>query len=518
MRKQARQSRILSNADRVRTGSVFRSHFLRRADQTIPSLVDETIDQAPVGILSSVARWVRQNFNYPPLLLLFTTGVFLRVILMVTYFPAVMLSFDSARYARIDSMPMFGDFWMPAGYPMLLRLLHAISHQLWFTIAVQHVMGLGVGLLLFAAARQLGVKRSMSCVPAAVPFLSGDHLYLEHQVMADYLLILLATTGLAAAVRGLVPRLNVRWLAMASASLAMAALARSVGIILIPILVLCALFGIRGPLNRRAAALGAALLPGAGVFGLYVGVFVSVHGQYLGLWDMSGWNLYSRVAPFADCRKFDPPDGTKILCEQSAPGERPGPFGYVWDLSSVPRVAFELGPKTGQKLAAFARQAILHQPGDYWRAIVSDLAKYVDPSVNPRPYSGQPPEILSFGWRDKTVEQAVVLAMSRGYRGTAVHLHGQRILALYQDMFRVGRLALCALLLLSVVGMLKAKGPIRLAICLFGLSACGLYVLPVLTISYDFRYGIPAETFLVVSGVLGAVSLWRRAVQPRIAS
>ena len=102
-----------------------------RAPAKPPSLVDETIDQAPVGILSSVARWVRQNFNYPPLLLLFTTGVFLRVILMATYFPAVMLSFDSARYARIDSMPMFGDFWMPAGYPMLLGLLHAISHQLW---------------------------------------------------------------------------------------------------------------------------------------------------------------------------------------------------------------------------------------------------------------------------------------------------------------------------------------------------------------------------------------------------
>jgi len=79
--------------------------------------------------------------------------------------------------------------------------------------------------------------------------------------MADYLLILLATTGLAAAVRGLVPSLNVRWLAMASVSLAIAALARSVGIILIPILVLCALFGICGPLSRRAAALGAALLP-----------------------------------------------------------------------------------------------------------------------------------------------------------------------------------------------------------------------------------------------------------------
>jgi hypothetical protein len=480
--------------------------------------MNETIDHAPVGIISSIARWARQNFNHRPLLLLFITGIFLRAILMVTYFPAVMLSSDAPRYARIDSMPMFGDFWMPAGYPMLLRLLRAISHQLWFSIAVQHVMGLVVGLLLFGTVRHLGVKRSVSCVPAAVPLFSGDHLYLEHQVMADCFLIFLATMGLAAAVRGLVPRLNVGWLATASAFLAMAALARSVGLILIPILVFCTLFWIRGPLNRRVAALGAALLPGIGVFGLYVSVFISVHGQYLGLSDMRGWNLYSRVAPFADCRKFDPPEGTMILCEQRAPAERPGPFGYVWDLSSVPRVNFELGPESGRKLAAFARQAILHQRGDYLHAVLTDLAKYVDPSVNPRPYAGQPREILSFGWRDMTVELLVVRAMSRGYRGTTVHLHGQRILALYQDLFRVGGLALCALLLLSVVGMLKAKGPIRLGICLFGFSACGLYVLPVLTISYDFRYGIPPETFLVVSGVLGAVSLWPRAVQTRIAS
>jgi hypothetical protein len=479
--------------------------------------MNETIDHAPVGIISSIARWARQNLNHRPLLLLFITGVFLRAILMITYFPAVMLSYDSARYARVDSMPMFGDFWMPAGYPMLLRLLHAISHQLWFTIAVQHVMGLGVGLLVYAAVRQLGVKRSISCVPAAVPFLSGDHLYLEHQVMADYLLIFLSTAGLAAAVRGLVPRLNVGWLATAGAFLAMAALARSVGIILIPILVLCTLFWIGGPLNRRVAALGAALLPGIGVFSLYVGVFVSVHGQYLGLWDMSGWNFYSRVAPFADCRNFDPPEGTKILCEERAPADRPGPFGYVWDLSSVPRVNFELGPESGRKLAVFARQALVHQPADYVHAVLVDLARYVDPSIGLRRYSGQPPEILSFGWRDTMLEESIVRAMSRRYRGAPVYLRGQQILAFYQNTLRVTGLPTCALVMLTVLGMWKAHGPLRLGIFLFGLSAFALYLVPVLTVSYDFRYGIPPETFLVLSGVLGAASVWPqlRATSPQ---
>jgi hypothetical protein len=142
------------------------------------------------------------------------------------------------------------------------------------------------------------------------------------------------------------------------------------------------------------------------------------------------------------------------------------------------------------------------------RAVVTDLAKYVDPSINPRPYSGQPPEILSFGWRDMTVEQAVVLAMSRGYRGTAVHLHGQGILRFYQNVFRVNGLSIFVFALLTVLGMVKARGSQRLGVFLFGLSAFALYLLPVLTLSYDYRYGIPPGTFVVVSGVLGAASVW----------
>jgi hypothetical protein len=473
--------------------------------------MNETINHAPIGIGSSLARWAPRNLNYRPLLLLLTTGVLMRVILMVTYFPAILMSYDSPRYARIKPMPMFGDFWMPAGYPMLLRILHAISHQLWFTIAVQHVMGLSVGLMIFLATRRLGVKPWVACLPAAIAFLSGDHLYLEHIVMADWFLIFLTAAGLAAAVRGSVPGLNLWWISTGSALLATAALTRSIGIVLLPVLVACTAAWVRKLTGRRAPAIAAALLPGLGVFGLYLGAFKITHGQYLGLCDMGGWNLYSRIAPFADCRKFDPPEGTKILCEQRAPADRPGPFGYVWDLSSVPRVSFELGPESGRKLGAFARQVILHQPWDYLRAVLTDLAKYVDPSINPRPYAGQLPSTLSFGWRDKTAEEQVVRAMSRGYRGTAVHLHGQRILGHYQRIFRVSGQSICILALFTVLGMFKARGALRLGVFLFGLSAFALYLVPVMTVSYDHRYGIPPETFVVVSGVLGAASLMCRS-------
>ena len=462
------------------------------------------------GILAPTMRWLRENFNYPPLLALFAVGLSLRVILMIAYFPALMLSYDSPRYARIDSMPMFGDFWMPAGYPMLLKLLHAISHQLWFTIAVQHLMGVTMGLAAFLAVCRLGVTRWVAALPAGVIFLSGDQLYQEHILMADWLLGFLTVAGLAAAVHGLVPELNWRWLSAGSAFLVAAALTRSVGVVLLPILVICTAVWGRRLSGQRTLAIAAAVLPGLGVFGLYFAAFKVSNGQYLGLSDMRGWNLYSRIAPFADCRKFDPPEETKILCEERAPADRPGPFGYVWDLNSTPRARFELGPETSRKMGIFAKRAIVHQPWEYLQAVLIDVAKYIDPTINPRPYAGQPPTILSFGWRDAGAEGLVVRALSRGYRGTTVRLHGQQILAHYQNIFRLSGLSLCVLALCTILGMFVARGSCQLGVFLFGLSAFALYLLPVATVSYDYRYGIPPGMCLVVSGVLGAASIWRR--------
>jgi len=374
-------------------------------------------------------------------------------------------------------------------------------------MAVQHAIGLSVGLMLFLVMRRLGLKPWAACLPAAVAFLSGDHLYLEHIVMADCFLIFLTAAGLVAAVRGLVSDLNVWWLSTGSVLLAAAALTRSVGVVLLPILVVCTALWVRKfPGRSAAAAIAAAVLPGLGLFGLYLGAFEITHGQYLGMADMRGWNLYSRVAPFADCKKFAPPEGTSALCEDRPPSQRPGPFGYVWDLNSIGRANFPLGPGTGKSLGAFAKQVILRQPGDYLRAVSIDLLRYVTPSFHPTPYGGQSPEIVSFGWRDTSVEELVVRAMSRGYRGTTVRLRWQNVLANYQNVFRLHGFLIIVFALLTVLGMLKARGPTGLGVFLFGLTAFALYLVPVLTVSYDFRYGIPPETFIVVSGVLGAAA------------
>ena len=446
-----------------------------------------------------------------PIIWLLVLGLAVRIIVMIVYLPSVMLCFDSIRYARVEPRALFADFWMPAGYPMFLKLLRRITRQLCFTIGIQHLMGLGSGVMLFGSMRKLGASSWMASIPAAVVFLSGDHLYLEHQIMADSFLIFLTCAGLAAAVYALANRLKPVWLSVASVNLALAATARSVGLVLLPILAVCTFMQISGSSRKRAGALAAATLPGGAMFGLYWLGYSIAGGAYLGFCDMGGWNLYSRVAPFADCGKFTPPAGTAILCEKIPPAKRPGPFGYVWDLNSVPRRNFALNPQGGEKLGAFARQVIIHQPTDYARAVLFDLARYVNPSIgSQRAYGGQPREILSFGWRDKALEEFIVGHMSKKYRGTKVHLRWQEFLASYQRIFRVNGFMLAAFIALTLIGMITARGALKFGVFLFGLTAFAFYIVPVLTVSYDFRYGIPAETFIVVSGLLGAIAWQRR--------
>jgi hypothetical protein len=444
---------------------------------------------------------------YKPFLILLGTGLFLRILLMLLYFPAVMIFVDSPRYARINSWPLFGDFWMPAGYPMFLQLLHAISNQLWLTIAFQHLLGASSGVFVFLALRRLGVAQWIACIPAAVPLLCGDQLFQEHAVMSDFFFTLLVVAGICLAIRGLVPELHLGWLAAASVLLGAAGLTRNIGFALVPILGVCSAVWFRSSLRRSSLAFVMATLPAFLVFGCYWSAYKLAHGRYLGLSDMRGWNLYARAAPFADCRKFAVPAGTEILCEQRPPSERPGPFGYVWDLKSTSRQNFVLGPDTGKKLEVFAWRAILHQPRDYVQAVLIDLAKYIDPAIAARQrYGGTPRDVLSFGYRNES-EKLVVNAMAKGYRGVKVRVRSQPLLVFYQNTFRIDGLIICTLLFFTIYGVLKARNAICLGIWLFGLSALALYAAPVLVMSYDFRYGIPPQELLAVSGVLGMVTM-----------
>lgn len=454
---------------------------------------------------------LRRELTYRPFLVLLGIGAVLRLLVMGMYFPAWMQSADSIRFALVEPPRMFEDMWMPAGYMLFTSALREVVPMLWATIAIQHLIGLGVGVVLYLAMRRLGVKPWIACVPAGVAFLSGDHIWLEHQIMADPVMTAFVAAGLGAAIRGLVPEVDLRWLGLGSALLMCAALSRNIALSALPILVLCTAFWVRGTPAVRVRALLAAAVPGLVVLGVYATVFELADGKRLGLANMSGWNMYARVAPFADCTQFTPPPGTRRLCESTPPAERVGSLGYQWDENTIGRREFPIGPETSPIVGDFAEQVLLHQPRDYLEAVLTDAARYIDPSVGPdgRPYSGQPRETLSFGLIDPVTQELVVDGLAEGgYTGTTVHVHGRGALTSYQNLFRVSGLLLAALVILTLLGMVIARGPMRLGVFLFGLTGLAMYLVPVITLSYDFRYGIPPETFIVVSGTLGAAALF----------
>lgn len=445
------------------------------------------------------------------LLVVLGLGLLVRAVLMYMWFPSAEQWIDGPRFMRIG-MGTFEDYWMPAGYPGFLAAIRLFSDELGVTIALQHLVGLGASAALFFAVRRSGGPVWIAVIPTAFAALSGDTLYLEHIVMSDFLLFAFACVGLAAGLRGLVPRIDLRWLAAGAVLLACAGLARTPGVVLPACLAVAAFVagdGLRERLRAAAVVAGAAAVLLLG----YAGI-ANVGGSYDGLTEMSGWNLYSRVAPFADCGEFDAPAETRFLCEKRPPEQRPGPFGYVWDPNALARQRFELGPESAQKLGKFARKAILAQPGDYASAVGSDLLRYLDAgAVKPNPigWSGQGRDLIWFGYRDEATENGLEVEYAKRYDGTVVHLRGQRVLSTYHNLTRPGGLLLLAALVLGVLGAFRSPTPgLRLGALLFTLSALALFVLPTLTLSWDYRYGIPPTMLAITGGAIGAAGLLAR--------
>lgn len=460
------------------------------------------------GQVSSAREWIKSNLSYRPFLVLLGLGIFVRLAAVVMYSPAWMQALDEVRFARISPTGIFSDYWSPAGYAIFARGMRAVFPQLWVTVAVQHVIGLGLGICLYLAMRRLGAKPWLACVPAAVAFLSGDQVWIEHQVVAETFMTTLIAAGLASAVRGLVPVVDLRWLGVASALLMYAGLSRQVGLVALPVFVLCVALWVRGDHVTRLRAVAASLLPALLVFGLYFAAFEISGGKYLGISDMSGWNLYARVAPFADCHRFTPPAGTRRLCESTVESERDASLGYSWDPSTRGRQMYPLGPATDAVMGSFARAVILNQPLSYLRAVATDAARFIDPSIGPnRPYAGLNHEIQSFGHSDPEIQNTIEELMSEGYGGAHVTVHGRGILRTYQDVFRVSGLMVAALVVLTLIGAVIAKGWIRLGVFLFGLTGLLLYLVPAATLSYEVRYGIPPLYFITASGTLGLAAL-----------
>jgi len=450
------------------------------------------------------------------LLIVLGLGVALRVAMSVAYRPAVLTLDDTSQYLAMADGELFSNPVHTAGYPLFLRTVHAVSDDLWLTIAVQHLLGLVTGVLLYAAVRGLGGPRWAAVVAAAAVVLSLDQVFLEHAIMTETLFTTCIVASVYAAVRSLdgdrrlwgrIPA-SLVWAAAAGIALGAAIQVRTFVVLLIPFMALWFALSIRAGVRARLTR--AVVGGGAAVAMVLVYALASYsYSDHFGLSRAGGWALYSRTAQFADCSRFDPPAGTERLCESTPPASRPGPDAYGWGPTSPARELYGGPPEGGDELAAFARTAILHQPLDYVGTVVNDGIRYFAPGWNDRRGDAGPAyEVIDIDRRSPGSEEAILAALNVYYEDERARVRtGIVALSDVQQFFRVHPLLLLQALLLALFGLRWAGPRTRAGIALLGGTAIALMLIPVATAIYTARYAIPANGLLLGAGALGASAI-----------
>src|SRR6201996_6867299 len=125
----------------------------------------------------------------------------------------------------------------PAGYPVYLWLLSPAHSYLLVTVS-QHLMGLGIAVMIYALARHRFGAPAWVAVLATLPVLyDGFEIQLEHLIMADTLFLFLALGAVTVLLWS--PRPSWRACLAAGLLLGVASIVRSTGL---PLLAVFALY------------------------------------------------------------------------------------------------------------------------------------------------------------------------------------------------------------------------------------------------------------------------------------
>ncbi len=324
---------------------------------------------------SRAVRWAFGLRRHWILALLLAAGIALRVLTVLAYRPAI-LYIDSFRYlTNLD--PLWPGGLNPIGYELILTPLLAVG-DLRFVTIVQHLVGLGMALAIYALLLRHGARRWLAAIATAPVLLDAYQLQIEASVMSDvWFQALLVATIWVLTWRG---QPTPQHAAVAGLLLGFAVVVRVVGFaLLLPAVAYLVVAGSRWGSKagwRRIGLRAAALTVGfAVVMGSYAGYYRAATGHW-GLTGAASPVVYGRAAVIADCSQFPAGTWERMICPVEPRDQRHGVDWYTHHPQS-PRKSVALPPTVSMSevQSSFAWQVFRNQPVDLATVIAIDFLK-----------------------------------------------------------------------------------------------------------------------------------------------
>ena len=312
--------------------------------------------------------------------LVLAAAVALRVLVMLAFRPIMWFGGDSASYLA-TGLRLIPDPSRVGGYGFMLWVLRPL-HSLALVAAVQHLMGIAIGVLIYLLVRRHGLPAWVATL-AAIPVLFDSYeLQLESDAVPDIPFGLLVMLALYLLLRSPGERRPAQ-VVPAAFLLGLATILWPVGLVLLAIMIAVLLAGLAVPISGRRAGLPAviavmaAILAGAVPVAGYAAWF-DLHEHQFSLTRSDGVFLWSRTMSFANCAVIRPPASERTLCPASGRegAQRIAASLYIWDGNSpllrMPGGRFSA--RTNTLALNFALRAIAAQPGGYAAAVGHDFA------------------------------------------------------------------------------------------------------------------------------------------------
>jgi hypothetical protein len=392
-----------------------------------------------------------------------------------------------------------------SGYSIWLKILQPFHTYAVVTI-LQHLMGLAVGVMIYALARHRFGAPAWLAVLATVPVLyDGFEIQLEHLIMADVPFLFLLTLAVTLLLWDPVP--STRRCVVVGALLGLAEIVRSVGL---PLLAVFAVYMIIRRISWRkvAATIVVCFIP---VFA-YAGLFDLEHGQFA-MTDSTGVFLYSRVMTFADCAKMQLPANELSLCTTVPPAQRPIAQAYIWTPAS-PLDRFppsKFSPVPNQLAENFAIRAIEAQPLSYAKAVFDDTWRVFGWTRVVFPNASTYDEYI-FGYRSLPIPTWNDAKLGPYDSYAAAYVHGNpltqvvapfaNVMRLYEHHVYLPGTVYGLILLAGLAGLVVAWRRLGGEALLPWTVSLALIVIPAATAEFDYRYVLVAVPFACLAVVL----------------